>query len=287
MKKTLPKNVTRILDMKPCIVKEKINIKTKVPKEKTIALTEGVTVYLKITEQGVYNPRILECLSQWIKGCEDNNYSYVILTGEYQGLLPDNNAEEIISNVFFSKEPLGLKLTNLVNSSICDHTWRPVAQVHLLPYFHNKRKITINIDADDVYHSLTPEVLLPKMVKEFKLRNLNTLSYDVYFSVSIRLESRPHHWSFGVNVSKTKKMRQILTKALSQKEIPSIGFCNIDYLVDYYLEHNTEGPIAAITTEGAYDHCGRIEYLPEEDCVQLTYGRDRTIRPRHPRTILI
>jgi len=248
---------------------------------------EEVTVYLKIRDRKEWNPSMLACLTKWIEACEKEEYKYIIMIGDYIGPLPKNNAEEILSNDFFKTTALGKEIVKKVNISECEGGWRAAAYVHCLPYLHNKRPITINIDADDVYHTLPLNEVLSKMLCGLEEHKATTLSYDVYFSVSIRLETRPHHWSFGVNISKTKEMKQILTEALQQRNLPNVGFCNIDYLVDYYLEHRTKGPIAAITSNGAYDHCGTIEYLPEEDCIQLKYGRDRTIRPRHERTIIV
>jgi len=244
-------------------------------------------VYLKIRDRGIHNPEALLHLSEWIKGCEQNRLPYIISVGDYTGKLPSHSAEEIINNDWFKITPLGQQITKMVNKSPCDHSWRPAAYVHCLPYFHSTKSVTINIDADDVHHDLSNNTILERMINGFTKHNLFTLSYDVYFSVSIRLETRPHHWSFGINISRTEEFKNIIEKSLLKPGPPWIGFNNIDYLVDYWLEKNTEGPIAAILTEGRYHHGGDISYISGEDCVQLQVDRNRTIRPRHPRTILV
>ena len=249
-----------------------------------------ITAYLKITDRPGHTQFVLKNLNFWVAGLSRLGIKYVISLGTFKDSIQlEYSPIETIDNSYFIHNVIGADISKRVNDSIMEESWRPAGRVHSLPFAHAKTPYVISIDADDIWHSISADEYLDRALRGFESVESDIMSQDFYMSVSLRPKTRPHHWSLGINLAETAKAWKIVKQALTIKP-PDAGWCNIDYLVDYWLEKNAKYPIGMTATNGCAYHSliYQYRYFSEDDTVEMLYAEKTSTRlKRFSRVILI
>jgi hypothetical protein len=182
--------------------------------------------------------------------------------------------------------------------------WKQTAIALACPFFYLKNsEYLINIDADDCFMPYA-EYYINAAISVIQHYNLPTLSYDYIYSYNLFDDNRnilPNHWSFGINVSHTNRMKNDLNNIINNigkysTIIPRINIqqeCNLDILFTAFLK--SEGMQykyhSFITKEGLM-HLG----FPNFELYSCLYKdgnfhskfKDKTfVKPLHPKTLFI
>ncbi len=270
---------------------------------------KDVKVYLKAMFRG------RDYLKKWISACEKIGLDYVFLLKgqEYQWNYNKlkGNPVDVLNWDFPNKLQSEIQL--IIATSLLHPICKGVGAAHCLPFWHNDRKYTINIDADDSIHDGDLGNLLLSALDMLNKSKTPVLSYDVHFSISDDkmtgvTSAWPHIWCFGLCVSETEFMKNSISKVLTtpwHAECVWKGFINLDLALDRYFQYNFDFPISFITKTGKYIHrppCPPAPhgplyhfYDPIKDFVIKDYRNWKNLPEefhyreitRHPRTKLI
>ncbi len=237
-----------------------------------------IDVWLKIRDRGNKN-FVLKHLTYWLALFSDTSkYNVVVYNENFQ--LPEYYADGF--KVLNKHNLLQLNetnyLNNLVESSKISPCWKGAGFALTAPYFYfSGDNYIVNLDADDIIASGDVENQLMKLIHIMESNGLTTMSYDYILSHNVFDINRngskliPHHWTFGLNISKKEKMKLLVNNVIGNADrytqyMPSINMAlevNIDILVSNYLKH--EGQHfkywSFVTPEGFY-HRGFPDYKP-------------------------
>jgi hypothetical protein len=174
-------------------------------------------------------------------------------------------------------------------SKVVTPFWKGAAFALSVPYFFLKEgDLVYNIDADDIVIFGNTKYTLNKLEGLIVKENLPTLSRDMSFSHHFMFPKlRPHHWSFGVNLSNRLEMRKLLD-TVYDITIPVMPWgVNIDYMLDVYLEKSKykylcfASPSTLVHYENYY--CKFHDDGKVEECLK----GETKFATRHPRTLWI
>lgn len=213
-----------------------------------------ITVFLKIMDRG-NTPKVLECLNFWL-GVFDNKEKYdLIIYNENLKLppTPEYSLYNIITRANLLNDPGCKKLFEQINKSKIHMRWRNAAFALGAMYFwRHSNDLCFNIDADDiVLYSPNTKSYIQKVEEAFNDPKIFTLSYDMHYSTHTGdfYNFRPHHWTFGVNLSRKKEMHDIILKGLFNPPADPPWNLNIDYIVDKALDDISTPYVAWITPD--------------------------------------
>ncbi len=219
-----------------------------------------VKVYLKAIHRGK------DCLKKWSDACEKAGLDYVFALKGWGSDKPVGSPVD----TFDWDVPSALKfeIEQTMLTSILHPHCRGVGGAHCLPFWHNDRKYTINIDADDLDHEGDMGNLLLSALDMMDKSKTPVLSYDMHLSISDDkitgvTSAWPHIWCMGVCLAETEFMKKAIKHTIVtpwHAECVWKGFINIDLALDRYFQYNFDFPISFISRTGRYVH--RPEVLP-------------------------
>lgn len=258
---------------------------------------KDVKVYLKV----LLRPGAIDYCNKWISACEKIGLDYVFVS---RGCAkPEGNPVDFFNWDVPSK--LGSEIESIISISPISNDWRSRAMAHCLPFWHNDREYTINIDADDSIHEADMGNLLLSALKSMDKNNTPIFSHDVHFSISddklFGINTWPHIWCMGVCLANTKFMKESIITSLFSRVPNHIwkNWLNLDLVLDKYFQYEFDFPICYISKTGRYIHGlpGYETYFyldSERDFVIKDYSKirdkgnfDYRKTTRHPRTVII
>jgi hypothetical protein len=219
-----------------------------------------VKVYLKAVYRDQY------CLNKWIAGCEKAGLDYVFSLKGWGKNKPQGKTVEIFD--WDAPSSLRSEIEQITLTSLLHPACRGVGGAHCLPFWHNDRKYTINIDADDLDHEKDLGDMLLAALDMLEKSNTPVLSYDMHLSISDDkitgvTSAWPHIWCMGVCLAETKFMKDSIVHTLKtpwHARCVWNGYINIDLALDRYFQYHFNFPISFITKTGRYIH--RPDKLP-------------------------
>jgi hypothetical protein len=259
---------------------------------------KDVTVYLKAL------PRIgaVEYCKKWTDACKEAGLNYVFVLRGWGNKYPEGNALEIFD--FDKPSCLQNELNKIVENSPISIDWRDRAVAHCLPFWHNTRKYTINIDADDSIHDGSMSELLLSVLNAMEQHGTPVLSYDVHFSISddrlFGIKTWPHIWCMGVCLGHTEFMKSAIITALSKPANHTWKhWYNVDLALDQYFQYELDCPISFLMKKGRYIHgppqhetyfyydCKRDVVIKDYRKIRRAGDGDYREVIRHPRTLVL
>jgi hypothetical protein len=255
-----------------------------------------IAVLLKCRDRGTERyQNIIDNLHFWIR-LFSNHEKYKLYLYNENVVLPEyfNTYSQI---TFLNKQILmnnnEVKVyQNALNASVISPHWRPTAFALGAIYFYlQEDQILINLDSDDLLLEGSALTYMEKTIDYVKNNNLETLSYDMLYSYNGKYASKRHHWTMGLNISNSHKMKNIIMSNMNDKTIdPQVNVgISFDLVVDHYLhlpnykqQHN-----CFITPDKLIhlDH-GWTKNLYNDTIEVNDYGNILEI-PRHPKTLVI
>lgn len=202
-----------------------------------------IDVWLKIKDRGnLY--QVLRHLNFWLAIFSDNNHKIYIYNENVE--LPNFYYQNytVINRAITLENSECAALQTKVNSLNITEYWKPAAYALAAQYYYlNNSEYSWNIDADDITIFGFAKKYINVVEDRLKTTGLPTLSWDLHLSKHIgdNGKFRPHHWTFGVNFSKTQEMKNIISNALNEEMPPAAPWgVNLDYIVDVYLQNKTD-----------------------------------------------
>lgn len=262
-----------------------------------------IIAWLKIRQRETID-LVLKSLNFWLGVFSDPKYKIYIYSEDFP-LSEEYNCYNIVNKNILLNNTQCKKLYNQIhNSRILEPRWRGAAFALSAPYFYNqenKDQLIYNIDADDILYFGPVKKYFNKLEMLFEENpNIFTLSQDLHYSLHQGhfVNFRRHHWSFGVNLSKSDKMKNIIYKALNDESITRAPWGNnIDYMVDVQLERmpTEKCPYAAFITPMLFRHCWCnndveskiIKYNSTNNTVENILIGKSEYATKNPRTIFI
>jgi hypothetical protein len=227
--------------------------------------TSDVKVYLKAVNRGH------DCINKWTKACERTGLDYVFALRGWGGRRPEGNPIEVFD--WDAHSPLRSEIEQRIATSgkgllgadliSQNPVVRGVGMAHCLPFWHNDRKYTINIDADDLDHEKDLGDLLLAALDVMDKSNTPVLSYDMHLSISddkiFGVTIWPHVWCFGICLAETKFMKDSINTVLTKPwhaycAWQHVGGINIDLALDRHFQYHFKFPISFITKKGRFIH---------------------------------
>lgn len=255
-----------------------------------------ITVWLKIKMRSSLDS-VLKCLNFWLAVFSDTSKYKVVIYNENVILPEEYKIYPIVSRQDLLNIPDCKKIHDQIQSNHIVPFWKPAAFALSAPYFVTKdTDLVYNIDADDIVIFGPIKTYLSKLEQVFNNSNIFTMSYDMHYSChqGNYYHAKPHHWTFGVNLSRTEWMRNLILKQLFIP-IPSPPWgINIDYMIDYKLDSIETPYICFITpnhlvhhVSGNFNHNKFTKFLKHANKVETKlYGAIQVVE-KHKRTLLI
>lgn len=225
-----------------------------------------IDVWLKIRDRGNLE-FVLKHLNFWLATFSNRDKYRIHIYNEDVFNLPVNyniypilNRQQILANIECRN------VNNLIERSNISHRWKCAALALAAPYFylHNSEYV-INIDADDILMFGPMDHYINRVIETMNNFNLPTMSYDYIYSHNTFDGNRnvlPHHWTFGVNISKIEQMKNIILDITNNingyaRFIRNLNIhteANLDILMSAFLANNGRNHKyhAFITKEGFF-----------------------------------
>jgi hypothetical protein len=213
-----------------------------------------ITVWLKIKNRGRLD-FVLKNLNFWLGLFSDQSKYDIVIYSEDLALPNYYNGYRILNKNHLLNDVNCKKILNKIETTKVSKYWKGACFALAAPYFYkyNKNDIILNIDADDIILTGPAINYIDQVVDHLKNTPESvTMSADLHYSYHHLPNGnfRPHHWSFGVNVSKLEEMRELVQASIMQEitAIPPWDGVNLDYMLCLSLEKNKEIPYVAFTT---------------------------------------
>lgn len=207
-----------------------------------------INVWLKIRNRPFENQGerfVLKHLEFWLAVFNDQSkYKIWIYNEDFK--IPNNFKYKLKNIPILNREKLLLnKNCKFINDeikkeNILSEWWKPTAFALAAPYFYfsHPDQYIFNIDADDLILE-GPAIKYIEKAYNFAVENkLETFSYDILYSKNGFSTDQPNVWTFGLNISSTSKMRNIILSNLKNKSIIGQGEVglNLDLLINYHTK---------------------------------------------------
>lgn len=248
-------------------------------------MNDKIIVWLKAIKRPQGIEFVKFHIDYWLNQFKDKEkYKIIIYNENNEDLYEIYKDYEIINKFELLKNPRVFKIKNIIdNYGIIDPMWKGAAFGLTSPYFYYDNKYIINIDACDSYIEGDGFYYIEKALELLKDKNLFTISLDYY-------QSYHNEWSFGVNISETKRMKDIILKCM-YKKVPVPGWkTNIDYLLTLYLKNNKVSPTCFITPSKLV-HCGlsnqTVKFDEQKKKVEVFLHGKTYFKNLHPCTVLV
>lgn len=252
-----------------------------------------INVWLKI-RQRQDTDFVLRHLNFWMKTFSNKTLYNVWLYNE-NVILPNyfkkfNHINYLNKNIILEKYECK-HLYNLIRKSkVISEWWKPTAFALSVPYFYmDKDQYIWNIDADDLKLEGPATKYLQSAYNFASSNKLETFSYDMLYSYNGKYASKRNHWTFGVNVSSSHRMREIVVANLYNMSVkPQINVgINLDLLIDNYLNY-ADNYTCFITKDKLHhmENC-YTKYNDETKMVEVNdYGSILSV-DKHPKTLVL
>lgn len=240
---------------------------------------------------------VFRCLNFWLNVFGDTSKYRITIYSEDIDLPPEYHHYQILRKHDLLANPECKKLFNQIQMSQIAPNWRGAAFALSAPYFFpTEGELVWNVDADDIVLFNATKSYCQKVENAFSDPKIFTLSCDMHYSCHLGdfFTFRPHHWTFGLNLSRKQVMHDTISKLLF-KDIPQPPWkLNIDYMIDYHLDSVDTPYVCFITPyplihyiHGDFNMNKTTKFVKHANQIETRlYGRTQTIA-KHPRTLLI
>jgi len=252
-----------------------------------------IHVWLK-TKKRHNDDYVLRNLNYWLAAFSDESkYKITICNKDLPIPKYYYDNYNIIDDATLLKNNDCKKYKDSVDAGCITKYWKGAGFGLGVPYTYLKEELIYNIDSDDIIIHGDIKNILDKLENQFIKNNLKTISYDMSFSLHYLFSKiRPHHWSFGVNLSNRIWMKDTINQLLPLNNLPVVPWgVNLDYVLDYYLEHTKtpELKYVAFTTKNWLVHYEdyKVRYLEKNKVIEACMKGKSLFSPKHERTLLI
>lgn len=263
-----------------------------------------INVWLKIRNRGNLD-FVLKHLNFWMASFSNENKYKIYLYNEDVNLPENYGYLTILNRHSLLQNPTCKQLNDLISKTNISHRWKLTAFALAAPYYYlNDHEYIVNVDADDILMLGNIEYYIDKVISIMHENNLPTLSYDYIYSFNTFDGNRnvlPHHWAYGVNISKTQPLKQIIDTIMLNimkysgylKRVNIQHELNLDMLTSAYLatDGNNLQYHTFITKEG-FLHRGfenfdlyHCKWFNGQFC--MNFRGQNVMKPLHSKTILI
>lgn len=255
-----------------------------------------INVWLKIRMRDSVDS-VLKCLNFWLAAFDDKSKYNIFIYNENVNLPVEYSNFPVVRRHNLLDNVNCRKIHDQIQKNHIASHWKPAAFALSAPYFYlDNSELVYNIDADDIVLLGPIKNYLSKLEESFNDNKIFTMSYDMHYSChqGDYYPIRPHHWTFGVNLSRRLPMRDLILKQLFAP-IPSPPWgTNIDYIIDYKLDSVDTPYVCFITPNHLVHHIhgdynqnkfSRFEKTSSRVETKL-YGRTQFV-DKHNRTLLI
>ena len=251
-----------------------------------------IDVWLKIRKRDT-SEFVLKHLNYWLAMFSDRSKYKVYLYNEDFTDLPEwlDLSSITVNKQDLENDPECKKMIEAVyKNKTINNFWKKTAISLCYPYFYLKNSdIVINIDSDDMMYFSQCKGKLDQIPGILDIENLTTLSFDWLFSYNADDPCIPHCWTYGVNFSKTKKMKEFLTEALGKFYKHPFECGNIDYLTHMHLNTKNFKYLCFTFDTMLYDALWKSGYNPITNKVEAELHNKKKVGNVNPhfQTIII